>query len=214
MNGMKLVIGLVGCLVMVGCATQTGDGLGEVVSSLDEGVGLVPCERPVPARGLVCIDGFWSTGDRCHSDRQCRTGSACLAPREPHCFLVRAEDEPTVCPRGSFGPENPILCAPGFEPRLVTRDGCQICAAVEDDCAAAERCRAAGLTVPECLAEIAGRDRAAYILRRAEAAGITQAEALEIVACGGDETRPGVRPRPDGRDRSDRSDRDRAEDRR
>jgi hypothetical protein len=167
------------------------------IDGRDENLGLISCREAQPSRQAVCVDGFWSTGDRCHSDRQCRIGSTCLAPREPHCFYVAPERDPTVCPRGSAGPDTPILCAPGFEQQLVTRDGCAICAPVEDDCDAAERCRAAGLTIPQCILEYTGsRARTRALLARAADSGLTELEVLEIIACGGDESRPGVRVRP------------------
>ena len=193
MNVVKVTLCLTLLAALGGCSAETGTDLGDVISSLDEGLGLISCERPVPARGLVCIRGFWSTGDRCSSDRQCRIGSACLAPLgNPHCFLTRPDDGGVECPRGSVPPSTPILCAPGFEHTIVTRDGCQVCAPIEDDCNAAERC----LTIPECISEIVGPRRARRVLARAEAAGLRPLAVLEILACGGDETRPGVRPRP------------------
>ena len=196
MNLVKVSLCLTLLAALGGCSAETGSEIGDVINSLDEGLGLVPCERPPPARGLVCIGGFWSTGDRCSSDRQCRIGTACLAPREPHCYLTRPDEGGVECPRGSVPPSTPILCAPGFEHTIVTRDGCQICAPVEDDCNAAERCRAARRTIPQCISDIVGPLRARHLLERAEAGGLLPEDVLEILACGGDETRPGVRPRP------------------
>ena len=101
--------------------------------------------------------------------------------------MVQDEDddfEPIDCPDGSAGPNQPILCAPGFEPVQITRDGCMTCEPVEDDCNAAERCRASGQTIEECLVEVTGsRRRAAAVLSRARSAGISAAEALNAIAC-------------------------------
>ena len=154
----------------------------------EEGIELIPCERGELRRGLICINGFWSTGDRCHSDRQCREGTTCLAPREPHCYLVAPERDSIECPAGSAGPDTPILCAPGFEPELVTRDGCTQCVPVAEECGAAERCRAEGLTVRECIMAYAGsRERALYVIRRANATGLSLDDVIRILACGGDD---------------------------
>jgi hypothetical protein len=149
---------------------------------------LVPCERETLRRGLVCLGGFWTTGDRCSSDRQCTDGSVCLSPREPHCYLVAEEPEPMECPRGSFGPNTPILCAPGFEPELVTRDGCSHCVPVAEECGAAERCRAAGMGIRECIEAYAGSARrAAHIIEQAATMDVSLADVLRIIACGDDD---------------------------
>ncbi len=169
----------------------------------DDGPELIPCARPVPARGLVCIRGFWSTGDDCASDRQCDDGSICLAlkfPHDPLCFLLQSEDDSIECPAGSVGPDTPILCAPGFEPELVTRDGCTSCVPIAEECGAAERCRAAGFSLRQCIIAHAGSaQRARHIIGRATESDLSPADVLRILACGnsdnGDPTRPEPRPR-------------------
>jgi len=203
MKNRMLVLVLGVFAAMGGCAVDIAEPVGGTLSALDEGLGLVECSREPPARGLICVNGFWSTGDRCSRDSECPIGSACLSPREPHCFLTRPDEGGVECPRGSVPASTPILCAPGFEHRVVTRDGCQVCAPAVDDCRAAERCRATGRRLQECVADIVGRDRAAQLLSRAEESRISPAELLNILACGGDEGRPGVRSRPTRPSRED-----------
>lgn len=160
------------------------------VEPVDDGASsteLVSCRQSPPARSAICINGFWSTGDRCHDDDNCREGSVCLAPREPHCFFEATSDEIelTDCPAGSTGPETPILCAPGYFQQQVTRDGCVTCLPEEDDCAAVERCRSAGLSFEQCVVEIVGsRARAARLIERAAAVDLGAVDVLEFLACG------------------------------
>jgi len=157
----------------------------EVGEEEDEEFELVPCEQEAAMRGLMCIGGFWSTGDRCTNDRKCREGTVCLSPREPHCYLIAEEPEPVECPRGSFGPNTPILCAPGYEPELVTRDGCTQCVPVVEACNAAERCREAGVGIRQCIEGYAGSPRrAAYIIDRAATMDLSLGDVLRILACG------------------------------
>lgn len=159
----------------------------EPIDDGDSSIELVSCRQSPPARSAICINGFWSTGDRCHDDDNCREGSVCLAPREPHCFFEATSDEIelTDCPRGSTGPETPILCAPGYFQQQVTRDGCVTCLPEEDDCAAVERCRSAGLSFEQCVVEIVGsRARAARLIERAAAVDLGAVDVLEFLACG------------------------------
>jgi hypothetical protein len=161
-----------------------------------------------PNRGDVCLvsyderghvtGGYCGDGNRCHSSEDCARGLVCRGGDGVHCLYVEAdpvrpadpepvrpgeparpEPEPTACPRGTFPPETPILCAPGFVHTIVTRDGCATC---EPGRPIADRCLAAGIPLERCRELLGVGDEPSRIAERCRLAGLTPERCRALAA--------------------------------
>lgn len=172
-------------LALGGCAADTTDDIGTV----SEDLSLVECDRDdMCDRGEVCLFtetrdgrvGQCSTGDRCDSSRDCPEASVCRGGDGYHCMVVERDrgdaPERDVCPRGST--DALILCAPGFDHVMVTRE----CATCEPNLDVLARCRAAGIEPARCRSLLGGGGEHSDVAARCDAAGIEPERCRHLVS--------------------------------
>jgi hypothetical protein len=197
-----VVCGLVACTSNAAPESEEAPAA-DTASALE----LVQC-RNDDAR-VSCFDGYASNGQRCHTSRDCEEGTVCRGADSRygggHCFYVAREPDrdPRSCPRGSVG--GIVLCAPGFEQTVISREPhCETCEAGAD---IARRCRAAGLTAARCRALLNdNRTDGTNLAHRCRAAGLTPTECRRLVSDDPDRDDSPVRGDLDGDRRVDERD--------